>query len=254
MEKLIFSDQFLYKSNERIIPGSVSQAALSEHFARYLFAKKYSQGKRVLNVASGCGYGSEILNSSAREIFNIDISEQLVAYGNLNYGNYKNHFLTMDAQKMAFPDKYFDLIVTFETFEHLPKYSNFLTECHRVLKDNGKIILSMPNKKITSPSFDKPVNMFHFKEWTIEEFERIIDGKYQIDRFYGQNFTTPNHYSKLFSITIFQKLLNFLYQNIPATIFKFIKKHYLKFKVYRPNEVRLDKKDKINNRGQNRKF
>ncbi len=245
MNKINFDDDFIYKTGERIIPGAVSVASLSEHYTRYYFVKDLCRGKRVLNVACGAGYGSEVLIGSAKEVYNIDISEKLVAYGNLKYGNYKNHFLTMDAQKMSFPDGYFDIIVSFETFEHLPKYKSFLSECHRVLGKDGQMVVSMPNKNITSPNLKKPLNPFHFKEWTVAEFKKAIAGIYDLRSLYGQNFTPPNNYSKLFSSKISRFLRNFIYTHTPAVIFKIIKIHFLKFKEIPAKEIRLFDKDKI---------
>lgn len=245
MDPLKFDDSFLYKTGERIIPGSVSPAALSEHYTRYFFALDLCRGKKVLNVACGAGYGSEVLAQSASEIFNVDFSEQSVAYGNRHYGSYKNHFLTMDAQKMDFPDNFFDVIVSFETFEHLPRYRKFLNECFRVLKKDGQLILSMPNKNITSPGLKKPLNPFHFKEWTITEFRKAIAGRFKILSLYGQNFTQPNRYSGLLTGKPVRALFSLIYAYTPAFIFKLIKVYGLKYKVVSLSEIKLLDKDRL---------
>lgn len=151
MDTLKFSDDFLFNTGEKIIPGAVSSGVISEHITRYLFSSDFCQDKVILNVACGSGYGSEILIKRAQNVFNIDISEKLVAYGNSRYGKYNNHFLQMDAQDLKFPENYFDVVVSFETLEHLPYPEKFLSECCRVLKTDGKLILSTPNKIITSP-------------------------------------------------------------------------------------------------------
>lgn len=48
---------------------------------------------------------------------------------------------------LKFKDKSFDSVLCFETIEHVSKHERleFLKELHRVLKDDGEMILSMPN-------------------------------------------------------------------------------------------------------------
>ena len=247
MDKLKFSNSFLYKTGERIIPGSVSELVLSEHYTRYIFVQDLCKDKKVLNVACGAGYGSEVLLKNASEVFNIDISEQLVAYGNLRYGSFNNHFLNMDAQKMTFPDKYFDVIVSFETFEHLPRYKDFLNECYRVLKPGGIAVISMPNKNITSPGLQKPLNQFHFKEWTLPEFTKAISKKFKINKLYGQNFTFPIKHNKIATNVIFRNLVSYFYSKMPAFILKTIKIYFLQFKDIPMQDIRLSSTHKIKN-------
>lgn len=245
MDKLKFSDNFLYKTGERIIPGAVSESALSEHYARYLFALEMCKGKKVLNVACGAGYGSEVLLKVANEVFNVDISEQLVAYGNLRYGNYKNHFVTMDAQKMSFPDQFFDVVVSFETFEHLPKYKKFISECSRVLRPGGALIISMPNKNVTSPGLSTPLNQFHFKEWTLSQFKRLVLKKFKLTGLYGQNLSQPAKYQTFITSNFFRLFSGYAYSKMPASILKLLKHHVFKFKDIPLQNIKLNITHKI---------
>lgn len=247
MPQLKFSNSFLYKTGERIIPGSVSNAVLSEHYSRYIFASEFCQNKKVLNVASGCGYGSEVLLKTASEIFNVDIDGELVAYGNNKYGNCKNHFLKMDAQNLQFPEEFFDSIVSFETFEHLPDYKKFITECRRVLKSNGSIVLSMPNKIISSPWLEKPVNRFHFKEWEYNELISELRNTFDIHGVFGQHFITPIIVSSNTEwSSILRRIIYFCYDLMPSFIFKLIKKYYLGYKEIRETDIVVESIHRIN--------
>ena len=58
--------------------------------------------------------------------------------------NYKSVFV-MDAQHMKFKDKSFDTITIGCVLAHVENPSLFLRECYRVLKDNGKLIITVPN-------------------------------------------------------------------------------------------------------------
>jgi ubiquinone/menaquinone biosynthesis C-methylase UbiE len=246
MSSIKFTDDFLYKTRERIIPGTVSMQVLSDHYSRYFFAKKYCKDKMVLNVASGCGYGSEVLKENAKEIFNIDIDGELIAYGNYRYGNPSNHFIKMDAQNMAFPSNFFDAIVSFETFEHLPDYKKFIAECHRILKKDGIMILSTPNKIVSSPNSEKPYNKFHFKEWTLPEIESDLKKYFTVDKLFGQNYILSNFIERSPYNQLKNKLNEIIYQFTPGIVFKILKKYFLKYKDIPLKDIKILEESKIN--------
>ena len=88
---------------------------------------------------------------------------------------------------MPFSDEYFDVVVSFETIEHLKNYRRFLDECRRVLKKDGLFICSTPNKQIFSPHTEVSVPV-HVHEFYINEFHSLLK-EYFIDiRLYGQRF------------------------------------------------------------------
>ena len=53
--------------------------------------------------------------------------------------------LVMDAQNMTFESRSFDSITVGCVLAHLENPSKFLRECHRVLKNNGRLIITVPN-------------------------------------------------------------------------------------------------------------
>ena len=56
-----------------------------EHLHRYLFARQFSLGKRVLDIASGEGYGSALLAQSAANVIGVDIAAEAVAHAKVKY-------------------------------------------------------------------------------------------------------------------------------------------------------------------------
>ena len=55
-------------TGERVIPGQVNDDLWSEHLARYAFARRFADGKRVLDAACGEGYGSAFLGAVAASV------------------------------------------------------------------------------------------------------------------------------------------------------------------------------------------
>ena len=250
MSRLEFPDSFLFKTGERIIPGSVSEEVLSRHYARYWFAADYCSEGVVLNAASGSGYGSEVLLTRAREVYNIDISEQLVAYGNRRYGAHNNHFLTMDAQKLLFPDRYFDAIVSLETIEHVPDAAAFLTGCARVLKDDGVLIVSSPNRVMTSPFSSAPVNRFHVKEWDFDEFDRFTGQQFSLQGAYGQALVPQRKAAQTWSLAARQRITDAL----PGSVFRFVKKNIRHYQDVPWSQVKILDNDVVQPAGRDRFF
>lgn len=70
-------------------------------------------------------------------------------------------------------DGSFDLILSFETIEHIPFYKQALANLHRLLRPGGELLISSPNRPVTSPLAkrltDTPANKFHTQEFTPDE-------------------------------------------------------------------------------------
>ena len=161
----------LENTGERRIPGKANRQMYLEHMARYIFAGKFAEGKLVLDLACGTGYGSYYLAlHGAKKTIGVDISEEAVGYAKDLYEVADLHFEVMDVRKLAFKDKSFDVIVAFEIIEHIREQEEFLKEIRRVLKDDGVLLISTPNSKVYSGK-----NRFHLKEMGYEEFLSALE-------------------------------------------------------------------------------
>ena len=56
-----------------------------EHIHRYKFALNYVKSKKILDIACGEGYGSNILSSEAEKVLGIDISSESINYAKNKY-------------------------------------------------------------------------------------------------------------------------------------------------------------------------
>jgi O-antigen biosynthesis protein len=175
-------------TGERVVPGKTPQTIYDEHIYRYIFAASLAENKVVLDVACGTGYGGGyMVEKGAAEVVGVDISMLAVDYAQERLGrNNKASFICADAIRLPFVDNAFDIVVSFETIEHIRQYRKFLTECRRVLKENGLLICSTPNRKIFSPSLAKPINTFHVKEFWPEEFYHLLRRYFADTTLYGQ--------------------------------------------------------------------
>jgi ubiquinone/menaquinone biosynthesis C-methylase UbiE len=175
-------------TGERVVPGKTPQEIYKEHIDRYIFAAGLTRYMNVLDVACGTGYGVEyFINTGARTATGVDLSFEAVKYAADWFGKSSAaNFLCADGVKLPFTDNSFDAVVSFETLEHIRAYSRFLAECKRVLKGDGILICSTPNRRVFSPNLDKPLNPFHVREFWPEEFHRLLSKYFKDISFYGQ--------------------------------------------------------------------
>ena len=158
-------------TGERVIPGQVNDDLWSEHVARYAFARRYAQGKRVLDAGCGTGYGSAELAQAAAEVTGVDISADAIEYARASYPLSALRFLESSCIAMPLPPESFDVVVAFEVIEHLADYRQFLNECARVLTREGLLIVSSPNKRYyTETRAASGPNPFHEHEFEAGEF------------------------------------------------------------------------------------
>ena len=175
-------------TGERVVPGKTPGDIYREHIDRYIFAAGLAKGKKVLDVACGTGYGvNHIIENGASMAVGVDISLESAMYARDRFGGDRRiGFVCADGTRMPFVDGSFDIVVSFETIEHIRQCRKFLYECRRVLKENGLFVCSTPNRRIFSPDAAKPPNPFHVKEFWADEFRRFVCRCFTDVTLYGQ--------------------------------------------------------------------
>ncbi len=157
-------------TGERFLPG-VSGEIAYEHCHRYAFARRFVAGRRVLDAASGEGYGSALLAPIAASVVGIDIEPQVVAAARERYASLANlRFDTASVTALPLPDASVDAIVSFETIEHVgdDDQRRMLDEFGRVLAPDGVLIISSPNRPEYSDA-RAYANPFHVHELDRDE-------------------------------------------------------------------------------------
>jgi SAM-dependent methyltransferase len=157
-----------------------------EHYHRYVLAAHWCENLHTLDAACGEGYGAALLAESAASVEGVDISEHAITHARQRYGHLeKLGFQVADCTRLPFADNKFDRVVSFETLEHLAEQDQLLAEFRRVLKPDGCLILSSPDKAVYS---DEPGsnNEFHVRELYREELEVLIKQHFPASRLLGQ--------------------------------------------------------------------
>ncbi|MCX5704022.1 MAG: methyltransferase domain-containing protein, partial [Candidatus Omnitrophica bacterium] len=203
---------------ERITPEETFGGPLAEHLKRYDFAKHFCANKVVLDAACGVGYGVYCLSEAAKEVIGVDANGEAIAYAGRHYQRKNIQFKMMDVHKLEFSDKYFDIVYSFETLEHLEEPVKFISEVKRVLKDEGMFVVSTPHVKKTTY---KPKNPYHKVEFSYKDFEGFLKKYFKNVEIFGQRRlqSTLHYYMQKLDIFHLRALLpSFIRRKICNTV------------------------------------
>jgi ubiquinone/menaquinone biosynthesis C-methylase UbiE len=168
--------------SERMIPDyHKGKVIYGEHITRYVSAQELVKGKVVLDIASGSGYGTNLLSKTAKKVYGVDISDISIEYAKQNYGASNIDFRVGDGEKIPLEDNSVDIVVTFETIEHIPDYRQFMNEVSRVLKEDGLLVISTPNDLEFAEG-----NHFHLHEFEYTELKKLINKHFKYTDSYFQ--------------------------------------------------------------------
>ena len=175
-------------TGERFVPWLGGQIAY-EHLHRYEAVRSLCIRKRVLDVASGEGYGSAILASVATNVVGIDVDAESIEHARAAYSLENLRFETANATTLPLEAGSVDVVVCFETLEHLREHDELIREFKRVLVPNGLLVISSPNKAIYSDEADY-ANPHHVRELYFAEFDDLLRANFAAVAVYGQQLAT----------------------------------------------------------------
>ncbi len=193
-------------TGERFIPNFMLDKELEvEHLQRYYSIIDLIKGKVVVDAASGEGYGADLLAQHAQSVYGIDISQEAIECAREKYHKENLYFINASIEHLPFPDNSIDVVVSFETIEHVDEDIQhcFMNEVRRVLDDDGILIISTPDKEVYADMRNYS-NDFHVKEFYKHEFYNFLSAYFERVDFYYQRFQVAsiiaNNNSKILKV------------------------------------------------------
>jgi O-antigen biosynthesis protein len=172
-------------TGERFLPTE-SGIIRHEHLHRYAWCRPLVKDKAVLDIACGEGYGSAMLARDAASVVGVDISAEAIEHAQKAYaGKERLKFREGSATAIPMPDHSVDVVVSFETIEHHDKHEEMIQEIRRVLRPDGILIMSSPNRPVYTEKASH-YNEFHVKELDFGEFDELLRSRFAKVRYYGQ--------------------------------------------------------------------
>lgn len=120
---------------------------------------------RVLDMASGTGYGADWLATRICRVVGVEPDESTVRFARHRYDG--PCFVRAAAPHLPFATCAFDAVACVETLEHVDAHEAFVTELARVIVPGGYLLLTTPE----AGSHDSP---YHVRERTWPELVRLL--------------------------------------------------------------------------------
>jgi SAM-dependent methyltransferase len=159
-----------YYLHQRFFPDLFSIVINPFYFSRKALLKQIKSSSKKLTgrlLDFGCGskpYRSLFFNVS--EYIGIDVDN-----GESHNHENENIDIFYDGQTIPFENEVFDSILASEVLEHVPDIDKILSELYRVLKKNGKILVTVP---FVWPEHEMP---YDFRRFTCIGFEKLLTDK-----------------------------------------------------------------------------
>jgi SAM-dependent methyltransferase len=129
-------------------------------------------GREVLEAGCGEGYGADLIAGVARRVIALDYDEATVAHVRAHYPRVE--VIRGNLAELPLADASVDVVVNFQVIEHLWDQAQFVSECARVLRSSGLLMVSTPNRNTFSPGRDTPINPFHTRELNADELTQLL--------------------------------------------------------------------------------
>ena len=98
----------------------------------------------MLEIGSGTGSLLYVLRGRGMEIRGVELNRELIAEGRRHFGDLP--ITPVDGVALPFGDAAFDVVMSFDVFEHIPDVDAHLREVTRVLRPGGSYLIQTPNK------------------------------------------------------------------------------------------------------------
>lgn len=163
-----------------------------EHLGRYLWAceecKKFDR-PIVADIACANGYGTLMLSGVADEVQGFDRSGDYLASApkrdNIKYAQCDIDTIPLEAY-----ENQFDMVVSFETIEHVKDPARLIRLFSCILKSQGQLLLSFPNSKYEKlDEYGLNKDHYHLHIFEREDMIRLLEAEgFRIDSLLGQSY------------------------------------------------------------------
>jgi 2-polyprenyl-3-methyl-5-hydroxy-6-metoxy-1,4-benzoquinol methylase len=159
-------------TGERTLPDVPAENYwFRRHLVVYEWVAERCAGLKVVDMACGEGYGTDVLARRAREVTGVDANPEAYEHARLKYSRPGVRFVR---NMVELHDEPCDAIVFLQTIEHMPDPEGVLRR-FRQMADT--VYVSTPNLlTLAPPGAEKSGNPWHLREYRLEEFRALCDG------------------------------------------------------------------------------
>jgi 2-polyprenyl-3-methyl-5-hydroxy-6-metoxy-1,4-benzoquinol methylase len=146
------------------------------HLVVYEWIAERVKGRRVVDMACGEGYGSDVLARTAASVVGVDANPEAHEHARLRYQSPNLRFERDLVESFSEPC---DAVVFLQTIEHVQDPGAILDHFKSMLAPGGVAYVSTPNLLTLAPAgAEKSDNPWHVKEYRAEEFRTLCEGRF----------------------------------------------------------------------------
>jgi SAM-dependent methyltransferase len=165
-------------TGERTLPDVPEENYwFQRHLVVYEWIRRQVGGLRVVDMACGEGYGSDLLAHSAASVVGVDANPEAHEHAKARYTRPGLRFARDMIQTFAEPC---DAVVFLQTIEHVQDPTAVLRRFKELLTPGGTAYVSTPNLLTLAPAgAKKSDNPWHIKEYRAEEFRALCETAFE---------------------------------------------------------------------------
>jgi SAM-dependent methyltransferase len=153
------------------------------HLAVYEWIAERVADRRVVDMACGEGYGSNVLAGTAASVVGVDANPEAHEHARLRYARPGLRFARDLVESFSEPC---DAVVFLQTIEHVEDPGAILEHFRSMLGPGGIAYVSTPNLlTLAPPGAEKSDNPWHVKEYRAEEFRELCEGHFDRVELFG---------------------------------------------------------------------
>ena len=171
-------------TGERTLPDVPAENYwFRRHLAVYEWIGARVQGMRVLDLACGEGYGSDVLARTAASVVGVDANPQAHEHARLRYRRSNLRFVRELVETFW---QEADAVVFLQTIEHLKDPGSVLEHFRSLVEERGSVFVSTPNVLTLAPAgASRSENPWHVHEYRAEEFEELCRTRFAAVEVFG---------------------------------------------------------------------
>lgn len=196
-----------------------------------LILNQFSKNDCVLDVGCGDGRITSLIAPRVKSVIGVDNQDRALKFARLIYESLdvKNvRFEKQSVSKLNFKGKTFDKVTCFDVIEHMPvdQVEKSIQEMHRVLKKDGRIYLTTPNRdELAGRIFGHKVIDKHYYEYNVQEMVEMFKPYFKnikVNGYYITLFPKVGRYPDVFPFKSFFRFLVDMGHNFPTLSFAFL--------------------------------
>ena len=172
-------------TGERTLPDVPEENYwFARHLVVYEWIAAQVAGSRVVDMACGEGYGSDVLaRAGAAEVVGVDANPEAHEHARLRYVRDNLRFVRTMIETF---DEPCDALVFLQTIEHVQDPGAVLARFRKLVGPNGVVFVSTPNVlTLAPPGAERSGNPWHVYEYRPEEFDALCRSHFGSVRMYG---------------------------------------------------------------------